>query len=556
MIRFFALLICLLVTIGQVFADRAIVFISPSAAGPVVSPETVSHPLWVTWPEPTDGSGVNQLVAIVASGEPTVSSANFRFQPSGPHQFINRANETLAKFLLPNSFWGGGFERALSVTGESVDQGILAMCACADATVEVADHIGGDDKLTYLARVTNWEDVAKVSRLVKEQTLVVEFPPPNGSRFSKVWIFRHGKVVPDAAVGVIAATDLDDLLIENEASVKNGGGSMRSGPPDRWLDVGSQQPIVRISLYVLVWIAVLVSLVHLSQEKSKLASRASLYTILSLFFALQAFPILCRWSGIGLWWFWTALLTAGALVAFLTVDRNAAPGSRNGFALAASLMLLVTSAVPFHLSPFSATYSLSHQFETAIIAFRIFMAAMLFLTMRGESGPGWALSMAAFPLLIFIVSSVSGDEVAFASFLVFFVLLRRWWSYGLALVAFLFMVATGPFEDGLAPVWRSYETIQTRSNPVNYFEFARQLMKPEFAVLLIALLLVTMLASRFGAHRMQKAWREVPAVRILCVTTGIVFLSAFIQPAMLGALPWMLAFAYLFWTQEAIRQLN
>ncbi len=553
--RFFVLLICLLATTGNLWADRAILFISPGAAGPVVSPEAVSHPLWVTWPEPTDGSGINQLVSIATNGFPTVSSTNFRFQPSGPHQFTNRANESLAKFFLPNSMWGGISDRALSISGESVDQGILAMCACADPVVEVVDHVGGDDKLTYLARVNRWEDVAKISREVKQDTLVVEFPPPNGTRYSKLWVYRHGKVVSDTNVGVVSSSNLKDLFSEDPTLVRNDGNSMRSGPPDRWLDVGSQQNLVRVAMYVLVWLAVLVSLVLLSQEKSGLSSRGPLYAVLSLFFALQAFPVFSRWSGIGLWWFWVALLALGAFGAFMAIDRNAQTGDRNGFAVAASLMLIVTSALPLRMSPFGNIYALSEQFEIALTAFRIFVATMLFSLMRGKSGPGWALSMSAVPILAFLIPLMSGDDQYGVLILVFLFLLRRWWSYVLLVIVFITAIASGIFDDG-PPVWRPYETIHVDRVPFNYFELARQLMKPEFAILVIAILLVTMLASRFGAHRMQKAWREVPSVRTVFAVVGIVLLVSLLQPSMLGAVPWMLALSYLFWIQEAIRQLN
>ncbi|MBS1725971.1 MAG: hypothetical protein JST51_04565 [Armatimonadetes bacterium] len=556
MMRLFAFLLGLLLAAGAAFANRAIVFISPSDAGPAVSPETVTHPLWVLWPAATDGSGVNQLAAIATKSSPSVSAENFRFSPDGPDRFVNRVSDSLARFGLPLDR-NDDHLQVLSATNEGVDQGILAMGACLGQSVELA-HLPDGKGVTYLAHVRSWNDVAELSRKLTDRTLVVEFPPPYNRRYSRLWIYERGKVLLDLPVGVIEAKNLTTLPPREVAQwpeVKNPGESMHSGAPDRWLAVGETEPYVRVGVYVLIWIASFVSLWFLSQEKSGTASRIPFYLVFSLFFAFEALHLVLPWTGIGLWWLWTPLLTAAWTGLLILADSKLGTEDQNIFVGIVAFSLIALSLFQSEGSPFSELYSQGRDFTVALESFQLFAASAILVTMRGRSGPAWTLSFLALPLIMVRAIAPSQFVLLVVGILCLTVIIGRAWSYvGGGLLTLTYFIGIG--LAGGHPVWRTYVPVTSGPQPLNYFEIVHQLFKPEFGIAILALLFGIVFASRFGAHRLRKAWYDLPTIRPLVRILPATLVAAFLIPSAIAVLPWMVAFLYLFWTQEALRQLT
>lgn len=563
MMRIFALLGCLLLSFQIALGNSAIVLIAPSAAGPNVRSETYSHPLWITWPKAADGSGFNQLVSIATqnSGIP-VTEANFIFRSRPYGQFLNVANNS--KYRLPDSFWVSGDIVALQLGENGIDKGILAMASCSYTPIRIRKSIVPKDHLIYCARAISWDDVAKVSRQIDGDVAVVEFPPLEGRRWSRMWSFRKGKVKGPLAIGLLPSDRLLDFLEPSigpgTTVIVNPVPSARAGSPDRWLAIGEWAGAVRTGLYVSLWIATLVSLAFLAREVSKTSSRVAFYAFVSLYLGYRLLPLFVLWSGVGLWWFWWVLVAGILLGAFVALDQNAGENSVNPFVTIGLPVLLVANLAPWNASPFGPIYALNQSGSPENLAVDLIFGTYFYVCLRGKGGILWFLSRVALPAMMaakFVSGSIyDGAQLDNYYFLVafFFVLpglvsrILAWLSLGVStLVVFL---------NWDEHVWRGYSTADVGARAtVDYFEWVRQIMRPESAIVILGVLCAVVFSSRFEFDRLKKAWIDSPCVKPLFWVVAMSALWPLSNPYSLGVLPWTIGLAYLLWSQEALRKL-
>lgn len=560
MIRIFTTLFVVLLTIRVCLANSGIVLISPSAAGPDVRPETYSHPLWVTWPKATDGSGVNQVVSIATGQVLNVKETNFVFQANPDGSFTNRAQKSLEEFSLPYPMFTIDNLYAVRSGSSGIDQRLLAMASCEVIGPLIADRVEPKGNSVYAMKANSWDEVVSFSSKIDGDTVVLEFPPLPGHLWSRVWLYRGGKIKPNLSFGVITSTSVNTLVEAQSAfepsQIYDPGNSAKSGAPDRWLAVGEYGNAISIGLFSLVWVAIFWSLGFLSQEVSSLMSRAGFYLAVSICFAIKVFPALVLWTGIQLWWFWLVFLTGVFVAAFCVTDLNGKEGGIPPLIQIGLPLCILSGFIRPEVSPFGPIYGTDSGLKAFNGAFELALGIYFLIWSHRKSGLWWLACLAALPVLGVQSSYFSSWSIAmvyFASFLAFFVPAKplKWWIslalllMALSVVAMYRIRAFQPYMN-FNELHRDY---------VNYFVVVPQLLRPEVGIGLLASVCAIAFASRFEYYRLKRTWKESKIVAPLFWGCLYILIWTIGYPNVFGALPWAGTFAFLLWSQEALGKL-
>lgn len=528
------------------WADNCLL-IAPDAAGPSVKTETEIHPLWIKWPKATDGSGVNQLVSLIAKSTPTVSSENFQFVELHRGMYRNRRYQSLDKF----EFYPELLDELLPVTlnDAPIDQGILAMAGCGKEDVAVLRDQDMRAGPQYVGRARSWDEVVEFSRRASGETLVIEFPPPDGNNYSRVWRYQAGKLLDEKDPGIVWSTAaLNDLQVRESHSI-------RSGAPDRWLAVGRADPWMRAALIAIIWISSLVSLRFLSKEVSGFNSRIPLYLITSLVFALQFMSPLTALSGISMWWVWSLVLTAAFVTLYVVGDLYFPLGSREAYVIQSGLLLFGTIWFSSNKSPFGPVYANEFGLSESLWLCNVAIASFVFLSMKGKSGWGWTVSQALVPAMVLTKGYLDDASPYSVCLLVtwLFVIPNIFTKIFSVLIALLrgFLGAV----DDRAPEWTNFTKAFDPRPAVNLFPTVGIFLRPETWIALLGSIFSVVVASRFGAHRLHRTWLLNPIPKQMFLAGIPLTICLFGNPLMGTAYVWFGSLVYLFWTQEALRDL-
>ena len=556
--RIFALLGFLLAITGLARPNSALVLMSPTSARPQVLSETFSHPLWVTWPRATDGSGINQLASIVTQRNLDFRESNFSFRRQPDGTYLNTASDSLDAFHIPKGFWVPIDITVLELAGSGIDQRLLAMVSCNSPVVQVRKKITYDDNLVYCAKASTWDDVAIISRAIQGSTVVIEFPPRDNHRWSRIWIYKNGKVEQAVRYGVISSTRLLDLDHDNSLiagePIQDPGHSQRSGSPDRWLAVGELSTVIRSATYLFVWIAVFITLGFLATEVSKIGSRIALYLVLAIVFANRLLPAFLFWSGVQMWWLWLILCAGGIFATFVSLDFSGEGDHVRPLAVVGLPLLLITSFLNWNASPFGPIYSLDTGLAPEWVGFQIVFAGYMFIRQRDKSGLPWFLAMISLP--IFAVQAwMSQPNWPLGWLSIVAVGLFLWPGRVTKIVAIIATIGIAiPWTWVIGTLfWPPLH--QERALIYEHFtrpEIARQFLRPEAFIGILAALSSFVFSSKFESHRLGKTLRESIAIKPILWLGVFVAIWSINFPPMLGVLPWVIAFAGLFWAQESL----
>lgn len=560
MIRIFTTLFVVLLAIRVCLANSGIVLISPSAAGPDVRPETYSHPLWVTWPKATDGSGVNQVVSIATGQVLNLKETNFVFQANSNGSFTNRAQKSLEEFSLPYPMFTIHNLYAVRSGSSGIDQRLLAMASCEDIGPKIVDKVESKGDRVYALKANSWDEVVSFSSKIDGDTVVLEFPPLPGHLWSRVWLYRGGKIKSSLPFGVIASTSIKTLVEAQgpfePSHIYDPGNSAKTGAPDRWLAVGEYGKAISIGLFSLLWGAIFWSLGFLSQEVSSLTSRLGFYLATSVCFAIKFSPALILWTGIQLWWFWLVFLTGIFVATFCVADINGKEGGIPPLIQIGLPLCILSGFIRPEVSPFGPIYGTDGGLKAFNGAFELALGIYFLIWSHRKSGLWWLACLAALPVMgvqSAYFSSWSISMVYFASVLAFFVPAKplKWWITGSFLLLAIVAVAS---HDGV-DFSRNVDFDGLHRDRLNYFVLVPQLLRPEVGIGLLASVCAIAFASRFEYYRLKRTWKESKIVAPLFWGCLFILIWTVGFPNVFGALPWAGTFAFLLWSQEALGKL-
>ncbi len=341
--------------------------------------EIALEPNWILWPPTPESTPANasetpnrdlvRLLSLTTGADWNLRATGFRAIPrDGGFLLLDRA-ELAARglFAARARLLAGRRLVPLARPGGALPLEAIALCATGDDPVRPATDADLRSARTLLvALAPDGDAVVRARRAIAGselwnaarpaagggRILLVESPPPAGSRWSRFWTLGRGwpatgvSPVAGGVPGLLPARDAARLLTRPETFAWTPSERLLRREPDRWLaPAASALPILLVvlaSLLASAW-----GLFEVARDRrdprADLAARAAF----ALPAAILASPLLSASFGPGFWPLAAALLLAGALGVGALARRWWGRSAELG--LVALLGLLATLfAGPFH----------------------------------------------------------------------------------------------------------------------------------------------------------------------------------------------------------------
>ena len=549
--RILGFLLLLLAAVASSPANHAIILIAPVDAGPNVSPESVQHPLWVTWPAAVDGTRVNQILSVTAP---------VGFQPPlVPPAFVDTGNGTwwnrTSPAPKPEKYDYVPYV-AVGLDGKGFDRNVLLMASAGGSvaqTCQLNQISNYPNRHSFIAKAQSWDEVVALAKSIGDSAVVVEFPPRNGQNWSRVWLYENGRQVKDVPAGVFPSNYLDFMAREwTQEYVHEINPS--HGYPDRWLNVGALRDEVLVGICLVGWLACIFMAWCLAREQHIRLARSVGCVPVAIFLAYRFLGWFAAWNGVQLWWLWFSLLALGIFgICFLSLPSQ--PGKLSRFASGALLPLVFLSLfVNENLSPFGPAFSLSTLPSGEILVFNALASTYLLMKNRGSEGPTWIATILLLPIAIGISLWPPSKGLNILPALYYLSILC--WISGRKLVQMAPVVGMGILLVYLV-VEEDFVWKVGPGSPgfVNLHRVIDGMFRPEWMITIISGLALVAFSSQFFQYQLTKAWKLIPEAQRMLQVCGITVLGCAFEPAMVIALPWAALFTITFWLQESLEVL-
>lgn len=271
------LVVLALIAVRLVSAADALILISPVAAGTDRVASGYTHGEWILWPA-VAGDPADRILSLLSGADWRVPSEDVSFRRDAGHPVLAGLGHLrkIGYFASRDALVPGRTLVVEPASRESLLLGLDGRRSPSMAGVEEAWPPVG----LVVARATSWDEVAQVTAKAGGRSLVIEYPPEDGQRWSRFWMQGHGWPTKLPAwdgfglPGLIPARQAGRLLLQPGAFRWEDSEAANWGGADQWLTfVGRLAPL---TLAICVFLAAFFTgcTVYLvsRQEASRLAS--------------------------------------------------------------------------------------------------------------------------------------------------------------------------------------------------------------------------------------------------------------------------------------------
>lgn len=540
-----------------VLASEAIVLLRHDRAGPNLPLQDFVHSDWVLWPSEYPPGTENGLLSILSGHDWVGQEQDLEFKSVGPHRWISLSYRSLA-----NRGYLSEVERRLAgerltlienprgaVGREELLLGLTARSATVSAVPfgRLTRVVG---LLVYEA--LSWDDAAQLARHVSGRTLVIEYPPDSGTRWTRFWRFGRGwpptDLVPtDRELGVpglIPLREALDLLHDADRFQWVRDSSLTWGGPNRWLVHGStDSPVVRVVLFCVAVIATVGGFLYVGIERRSVLVRVLCQGVL----IFPAADCLAGSMAMGLGQSnWTLLLIftelgllgAGHLIALVFQARWPAVNGLIGLCLVGAAIMTASQPV---WSDFSNVFARSPTGVPVemVGAWVGYLAGTLAFTRR--LGPRWAWFGRLATIALIVWTSISApwwvDRTASYAILPVVPFAAAEGFIHRPFLAFAALLPTSLYGLRHGIVWTPGHLIRTARDldAFNGFEWLRFLISPLFIGAFAVALLAIVETTGFAAHKVRLMLRSNEPLAAPLWSALALFALGLLNPEMLFA---------------------